>query len=142
MIDSSLLRSDRFSEIIYLSPPTFEERIAILKKGIEEKKLNVDVDLKLLAEKTPSFQFVDLMVLLDEAMIETCSRLFKDVADLDFQKLVIEHDDFKKPLKSLRDRVARLHNNIIAIPEITWDNIGSLKKIKDRIDSSIFVSLV
>ncbi|CAF5117419.1 unnamed protein product, partial [Rotaria magnacalcarata] len=60
IIDSSLLRPDRFSKLIYVPLPDEKSRVSILKSALRKSPVARDVDLQLLANVTKGFSGADL----------------------------------------------------------------------------------
>ncbi|CAM4789033.1 unnamed protein product [Rotaria magnacalcarata] len=60
IIDSSLLRPDRFSKLIYVPLPDDKSRVSILKSALRKSPVAKDVDLQLLANVTKGFSGADL----------------------------------------------------------------------------------
>lgn len=86
VLDLALLRPGRFDRKIAVPSPDLHGREAILKIHIREKKLATDVDLSLLARRTPGFVGADLENLCNEAAL-LAARLNKDRVGLaDFEE--------------------------------------------------------
>ncbi|CAF4417915.1 unnamed protein product, partial [Rotaria magnacalcarata] len=60
IIDSSLLRPNRFSKLIYVPLPDGKSRVSILKSALRKSPVAKDVDLQLLANVTKGFSGADL----------------------------------------------------------------------------------
>jgi len=60
LLDPALLRPGRFDELIYVPVPDGEGRLQILRIHTEEMPLGEDVELELLAERTPGYTGADL----------------------------------------------------------------------------------
>ncbi len=69
LIDPALLRPGRIDKLIMVPAPDEEAREAILKVHTKNVKLDKDVDLKVLAEKTKGFSGADLEGLVREAAL-------------------------------------------------------------------------
>ena len=69
ILDPALLRPGRFDRQIYVGKPDVKGREEILKVHARNKKLDGDVDLKLVARSTVGFTGADLSNLLNEAAI-------------------------------------------------------------------------
>jgi len=69
ILDSALLRPGRFDRQIVLDRPDIAGREAILKVHAKGKPFAVDVDLKVLAKRTPGFTGADLSNMLNEAAL-------------------------------------------------------------------------
>lgn len=69
ILDNALLRPGRFDRQIYINAPDIRGREEILKVHSKNKKLDTEVDLKVLAKRTPGFTGADLQNLLNEAAL-------------------------------------------------------------------------
>lgn len=69
ILDNALLRPGRFDRQIYINAPDVKGREQILEVHAKNKKLDKDVDLKILAKRTPGFTGADLQNLLNEAAL-------------------------------------------------------------------------
>lgn len=74
VLDPALLRPGRFDRRVMLDLPDIKEREAILKIHTGNKKLDKNVDLKNIAQRTPGFSGADLANLINEAAILTARR--------------------------------------------------------------------
>ena len=77
ILDNALLRPGRFDRQIAVSSPDIKGREEILKVHAKNKPLADDVDLKILAKRTPGFTGADLQNLLNEAAL-FAARLGKE----------------------------------------------------------------
>ena len=69
ILDNALLRPGRFDRQIMVSLPDVKGREQILNVHAKGKPLDKDVDLKVLAKRTPGFTGADLQSLLNEAAL-------------------------------------------------------------------------
>ncbi len=69
ILDSALLRPGRFDRQIYVGLPDIKGREAILGVHTRNKPLEEDVDLKVVARRTPGFTPADLENLVNEAAL-------------------------------------------------------------------------
>ena len=69
ILDNALLRPGRFDRQIYINAPDVKGREQILEVHAKNKKLDKDVDLKILAKRTPGFTGADLQNLLNESAL-------------------------------------------------------------------------
>ncbi|MDU4576468.1 MAG: ATP-dependent zinc metalloprotease FtsH, partial [Negativicoccus succinicivorans] len=69
ILDPALLRPGRFDRQVVVSRPDLRGREAILKVHAKNKPLEGDIDLKIIAKKTPGFTGADLANLLNEAAL-------------------------------------------------------------------------
>ncbi|MBE7704394.1 MAG: ATP-dependent metallopeptidase FtsH/Yme1/Tma family protein [Cyanobacteria bacterium SIG29] len=69
ILDNALLRPGRFDRQIMVSLPDVKGREQILNVHAKGKPLDIDVDLKVLAKRTPGFTGADLQSLLNESAL-------------------------------------------------------------------------
>jgi len=74
ILDPALLRPGRFDRQITVNPPDVKGREEILKVHARMKPLHLNVDLKVLAKRTPGFTGADLENVLNEAAILAARR--------------------------------------------------------------------
>ena len=74
ILDNALLRPGRFDRQIMVSLPDVKGREQILIVHAKGKPLDKDVDLKVLAKRTPGFTGADLQSLLNEAALLAARR--------------------------------------------------------------------
>lgn len=74
ILDPALLRPGRFDREIIVGRPDIKEREAILQVHARNKPLADDVDLSVLAKRTPGFTPADLENLLNEAALLSARR--------------------------------------------------------------------
>ncbi|MFA5030418.1 MAG: ATP-dependent zinc metalloprotease FtsH [Patescibacteria group bacterium] len=74
VLDPALLRPGRFDRQVVIDLPEINEREAILKVHAKNKPLGPDVDLRVVAQRTPGFSGADLANLLNEAAILTARK--------------------------------------------------------------------
>ncbi len=80
ILDPALLRPGRFDRRIILDDPSMRDREAILSIHSTEKPLAQDVNLKLVAERTPGFSGADLANLINEAAILAARKDQKEIS--------------------------------------------------------------
>ncbi|EEH64611.1 ATP-dependent metallopeptidase HflB [Gleimia coleocanis DSM 15436] len=81
VLDSALLRPGRFDRQISVEAPDMKGREAILKVHANGKPLTNDVNLRLIAKRTPGFTGADLANVLNEAALLT-ARSNADLIDM------------------------------------------------------------
>ena len=69
VLDPALLRSGRFDRQVLVDKPDINGRVAILNIHAQKIKLADDVDLKVIAQKTPGFSGADLANAINEAAL-------------------------------------------------------------------------
>jgi cell division protease FtsH len=84
VLDSALLRPGRFDRQIVVPLPTQEERAAILRVHMRDKKISPDVDVDVIARGTPGMAGADLSNLVNEAALFAVRRGSTQVHAEDF----------------------------------------------------------
>ncbi|MDR2454912.1 MAG: ATP-dependent zinc metalloprotease FtsH [Bifidobacteriaceae bacterium] len=79
ILDPALMRPGRFDRQIAVSSPDQAGRLAILKVHAEGKPMGDDVDLALVAKRTPGFTGADLANVLNEAALLTAREDLKQI---------------------------------------------------------------
>lgn len=79
ILDPALLRPGRFDRQIYVGLPDIRGREAILEIHTKNKPLADDVDLKVVAKRTPGFTPADLENLVNEAALLTARHNLKSI---------------------------------------------------------------
>ena len=79
ILDPALLRPGRFDRQVTVNYPDIKGREEILKVHSKGKPLAEDVDLKVLAKRTPWFTGADLENVMNEAAILTARRGLKEI---------------------------------------------------------------
>ena len=83
VLDPALLRPGRFDRRVTIDLPDREDRIAILGIHARKKPLAEDVDLSVIAQRTPGFSGADLYSLMNEGAILAAREERKKVAQFD-----------------------------------------------------------
>lgn len=84
VLDPALLRPGRFDRRVTLDLPDRRDREEILEVHAKKKPLAEDVNLKVVAERTPGFSGADLYSLMNEGAILAARENRKTVAQYDF----------------------------------------------------------
>ena len=71
ILDPALLRAGRFDRQVFVNAPDVKGREEILKVHAKNKPIKADVDLAVIAKRTPGFTGADLENILNEAAILT-----------------------------------------------------------------------
>ncbi|MBI2109148.1 MAG: ATP-dependent zinc metalloprotease FtsH [Parcubacteria group bacterium] len=83
VLDPALLRPGRFDRRVVLDLPDIHDREEILKIHSVKKPLGEDVDLKVIAQRTPGFSGADLYSLMNEGAILAARESRKTVTQYD-----------------------------------------------------------
>ena len=83
VLDPALLRPGRFDRRVILDPPDLKDREEILSIHSRGKPLDVDINLRVIAERTPGFSGADLQNLVNEAAILAAREGRKKISQFD-----------------------------------------------------------
>jgi cell division protease FtsH len=83
VLDPALLRPGRFDRRVMLDLPDRRDREEILKVHSNKKPFGEDVNLKVIAERTPGFSGADLFSLMNEGAILAARENRKTIAQFD-----------------------------------------------------------
>ncbi|MBP9015224.1 MAG: ATP-dependent zinc metalloprotease FtsH [Candidatus Atribacteria bacterium] len=88
ILDPALLRPGRFDRRVAVPPPDVVGREAILRVHVKGKPIDKDVDLELLARRTPGFVGADLANLVNEAALLAARKGREVVKMEDFEEAI------------------------------------------------------
>src|SRR4029453_7414247 len=88
VLDPALLRAGRFDRQVLVDRPDREGREAILRVHVMGVKLAPEVDLAVLARRTPGFVGPDLANLVNEAALLAARRRKSQVETSDFEEAI------------------------------------------------------
>jgi cell division protease FtsH len=88
ILDPALLRAGRFDRHVALDRPDVRGREAILRVHVRGVKLAADVDVRVVAARTPGFVGADLANLINEAALLAARRSRNEVTMQDFDDAV------------------------------------------------------
>lgn len=83
VLDPALLRPGRFDRRVTIDLPDRKDREEILKVHSRKKPLQEDVNLEIIAQRTPGFSGADLYSLMNEAAILAAREIRKKVGQFD-----------------------------------------------------------
>ncbi|OLS20813.1 MAG: VCP-like ATPase [Candidatus Heimdallarchaeota archaeon LC_3] len=137
-LDPALRRGGRFDREIEIGIPNREARLEIITVHSRGMPLDDDVILEEIASITHGFVGADLQALAKEAAMNALRRILPEI-DLEqesipattLEKIVIDQNDFSKALAEVAP--SALREVFVEIPNITWDDIGGLKSIKEQL---------
>jgi len=88
VLDPALLRPGRFDRRVVLDQPDIKDREEILAIHVRKKPLAEDVDLRVVAERTPGFSGADLANVMNEGAILAARENRKKVSQYDLLRSV------------------------------------------------------
>lgn len=141
-LDPALRRPGRFDREITISIPDQRGRLDILQIHTRGMPLARDVDLVRLSQITHGFVGADLEALCREAAMSVLRKLMPGI---DFQhdelpydtllKLEVAADNFAEALKAVEPSAIR--EVFVEIPETTWDDVGGLGEVRQRLVEAV-----
>ena len=91
ILDPALLRAGRFDRKVYVSEPTYEERILIFEYYLKSKKLDKSLNVPSLAKRTSGLVGADIENIVNEAAL-------KDAKE---NKSILDQNDFEYALEKV-----------------------------------------
>ena len=88
ILDKALLRAGRFDRQIVVDKPDLDARVAILKLHTRNMQLADDVDLRVVAQRTPGFVGADLANICNEAAIRAVRENHDRITMADFEAAI------------------------------------------------------
>ncbi|RME53497.1 AAA family ATPase [Candidatus Woesearchaeota archaeon] len=141
-IDEALRRPGRFDREIKILAPNEEGRLEIFKIHTRGMPLAKDVDLAWLAKKTLGFTGADIEVLCKEAAMKAIKPFIPSLKEYSekvpaniLDKIEVKMKHFKEALKTVEPSAMR--EVLITKPTTTWNDIGGLHDVKQKIRESI-----
>ncbi|MBR5926018.1 MAG: ATP-dependent zinc metalloprotease FtsH, partial [Firmicutes bacterium] len=88
VLDPAILRPGRFDRQVTISVPDIKGREAVFKVHSKNKPLGSDVDLKVLARRTPGFTPADIENMMNEAALLTARRNGSEIHMADLEEAI------------------------------------------------------
>ena len=88
VLDPAILRPGRFDRQITIGTPDIQGREAVFKVHSKNKPLGEDVDLKVLARRTPGFTPADIENMMNEAALLTARRNGSEIHMADLEEAI------------------------------------------------------
>ena len=133
ILDPALLRPGRFDRQVVVDRPDLAGREAILKVHIEGVKLAPDVDLKVIAQRTPGFVGADLANIINEAALLAARRRKNDVGMAEFSeaidRIVAGLEKKKRLISPKEKKVVAYHEAGHAIVSTCLGSADTVQKI-------------
>jgi len=141
-IDPALRRFGRFDRELDIGVPDETGRLEVARIHTKNMKLDPDVDLEMVARETHGFVGADLAQLCTEAALQ-CIREKMDLIDLEddsidaevLDSLAVTQEHFKFALGA--SNPSALREMAVEVPNVTWDDIGGLEKVKQELQETV-----
>ena len=145
-LDPALRRFGRFDRELDIGVPDTDGRLEVMRIKTRNMKLDPDVDLKVIAKDTHGYVGADLSQLCMEAAFQ-CIRESMHNIDIDAESidatvldsLKISASHFKHALSVTNP--SALRENIVEVPNVTWDDVGGLEDVKRELYETVQVLL-
>ena len=142
-IDPALRRPGRFDREVEIRAPDKKGRLQVLKIHSRGMPLTKDVDLDKLASVTHGFVGADISALTKEAAMIVLRRLLpklelkedEPIPEEVLKELKVCHKDFQDALKVVRPSAMR--EVLVETPNINWNDVGGLDKIKQELKEAV-----
>ena len=141
-IDPALRRPGRFDREIEVGIPDRKGRKEILQIHTRSMPMSEDVSLQELSDVTHGFVGADLESLAKEAAMVSLRRIFpeidfaeKDIPYSVLRDLQVKEEDFREALKEITP--SALREIFSEVPDVTWQDVGGLGEIKERLTEII-----
>ena len=141
-LDPALRRPGRFDREITIPIPDQRGRQEILEIHSRGMPLAEDVDLAHVAAITHGFVGADLEALCREAGMITLRRLLPQIdfsqpsiPDETLAQLQVKVGDFQEALREVEPSAVR--EVFVEVPNVTWNDVGGLDEIKQRLREAV-----
>ena len=137
-IDQALRRPGRFDRELEIGVPDKEGRREIVDIHTRGMPISDDFEIEWVLENSYGFVGADINALVREAAMKALRRYLPEI-DLDeeeiptevLEKMEVKMIDFREAIKDIEP--SALREIYVEIPEVSWDQVGGLQEIKDRL---------
>ncbi|HTH93264.1 MAG TPA: ATP-dependent zinc metalloprotease FtsH [Candidatus Paceibacterota bacterium] len=133
VLDPALLRPGRFDRRVMLDLPDRRDREDILNVHADKKPFGEDVNLKVIAERTPGFSGADLFSLMNEGAILAARENRKKISQFDLvrsiEKVMIGPERKSYLLNKKEKRITAYHEAAHALVASVLPNADPVHKI-------------
>lgn len=140
-LDPALRRYGRFDREINIGVPDIRGRTEILKIHSKKMKMDVSVNLEMIAERTHGFVGADLAQVCTEAGMHCIREKSIDydredlIPDDELRKIVVNSSHFEKALRHAKP--SSMRDVMTEIPNVSWDDIGGLEDVKRQLNEMV-----
>jgi len=133
VLDPALLRPGRFDRRVTVDLPDIKDRKAILKIHAKDKKIAKDVNLQIIAQRTPGFSGADLMNLMNEGALFAGRYNKKEIEMIDLiesiEKVLLGPARKNKRLDERETKIIAYHEAGHAIVGASLKNADPVQKV-------------
>jgi len=141
-LDPALRRPGRFDREIEIKVPNEKGRREVFQIHTRSMPLDKKISLKEFANITHGFVGADIMAVCREAAMAALRRYLPQI-DLDselidpelLEQIEVTKNDFEEALKEVMP--SGIREVFVEIPNVTWDQIGGLEDLKQKLIESV-----
>ena len=141
-LDPALRRPGRFDREIEIGVPDRDGRSEIMDVHTRQMPISDDFDISWVLDNTYGFVGADLAALVREAAMRALRRYLPEI-DLEeetlppevLEKMEVCMDDFKEAIRDVEP--SALREIYVEVPEVSWEEVGGLLEVKDRLKESV-----
>lgn len=133
VLDPALMRAGRFDRKVYVSEPTYEERIMIFDYYLKGKKTDTSVNIPSLAKRTSGLVWADIENIVNEAALKQAKEERKMLDQNDFEyaleKVIMWPEKKVKSMKENEKKIIAFHELWHAVTSHFLPNADPVEKI-------------
>tara|TARA_B100000700_G_scaffold291216_1_gene350021 strand:+ start:5534 stop:7759 length:2226 start_codon:yes stop_codon:yes gene_type:complete len=141
-IDPALRRPGRFDRELEIGVPDKNGRKEIIDIHTRGMPISDDFDIDWLLDNSYGFVGADISALVRESAMKALRRYLPEI-DLDeeqippevLEKMEVRMSDFRQAIKEIEP--SALREIYLEVPEVSWDQVGGLEEVKERLKESI-----
>ncbi|MEC7640502.1 MAG: CDC48 family AAA ATPase, partial [Candidatus Thermoplasmatota archaeon] len=141
-IDPALRRPGRFDRELEIGVPDKNGRSEIIDIHTRGMPISDDFEMEWLLENSYGFVGADISALVRESAMKALRRYLPEI-DLDqdeipaevLEKMEVKMADFREAIKEIEP--SALREIYVEVPTASWDDVGGLSEIKERLKESI-----
>jgi transitional endoplasmic reticulum ATPase len=141
-IDPALRRPGRCDRELEIGVPDKNGRAEIIGIHTRGMPISDDFEIEWLLENSYGFVGADISALVRESAMKALRRHLPEI-DLDkeqippevLEKMEVKMSDFRQAIKEIEP--SALREIYLEVPEVSWDQVGGLEEVKERLKESI-----
>jgi transitional endoplasmic reticulum ATPase len=141
-IDQALRRPGRFDRELEIGVPDKNGRREIVNIHTRGMPIADDFDMEWILDNSYGFVGADISSLSREAAMKALRRYLPEI-DLDqdeippevLEKMEVQMNDFKIAIREIEP--SALREIYVEIPEVSWEDVGGLDEVKERLKESV-----
>jgi transitional endoplasmic reticulum ATPase len=141
-IDPALRRPGRFDREIEIGVPDRNGRREIIEVHTRGMPISEDFDMDWILENSYGFVGADISALVRESAMKALRRYLPEI-DLEeetippevLEKMEVRMDDFKIAIRDIEP--SALREIYVEIPTVSWEEVGGLEEVKERLKESV-----